>query len=137
MPVRDQLQEIRERVEKATPGPWVSRPYVAHWPEGGSDVESGDGVPITFGGQEGLDPSVPVPADAEFIARSRSDVPLLLDLLDEAVDALAGVIGAYDAWHTYMDRPSHPSEHVRRREFRAERDHARAFLAKFSEEGTR
>ena len=63
------LSSIRERVEKATPGPWTADLL----PEG---HESIDWVIIGAGGNLSSDMNRD---DAAFIAHARSDIPALLD----------------------------------------------------------
>jgi len=68
----DELAQMRERAENATPGPWdwTTPPR--------AELQNPDGVPIvrtaTIGWAD--------PPDAEFIARARTDVPRLLDALE-------------------------------------------------------
>jgi len=68
----DELAQMRERAEEATPGPWdwTTPPR--------AELQNPDGVPIvrtaTIGWAD--------PPDAEFIARARTDVPRLLDALE-------------------------------------------------------
>lgn len=66
------LAEIRERADKATPGPWTTNEF--------NDVLAGEiavaeSVPFEGGGVYQED-------DAEFIAHSREDVPYLLSVID-------------------------------------------------------
>ncbi len=81
---RERREEIRARAEKATPGPWVTGigkraddygdeyVYVA-------DTSPGlDGLFAEFADDTGTER-----ADADFIAHSRTDLPDLLDALEE------------------------------------------------------
>lgn len=121
-PVEDRIRQIRERVEKATKGPWrwircengegsddvlslVGSPddwqscphYCFGWPKGGSFRSRGplqtpghehNNAPTIIGGMGwhgsgdlNIDENG---ADADFLANSRSDIPFLLDQLEEA-----------------------------------------------------
>ena len=76
---RETLAEIQARAEKATPGPWED------W--GGVDA---NGVtrasgPITWDDHGG---EVFKPADADFIAHARTDVPVMAAALTAALHAL-------------------------------------------------
>jgi hypothetical protein len=80
----DRLQEIRERAEKATPGPWKAEFGGVYPPESAARLES-DLAGMAFlwplpGGNE---------EDAEFIAASRADVPYLLQLVTEQQNEIA------------------------------------------------
>jgi hypothetical protein len=71
----DMLREIEKRCAAATSGPWVS--YVE-----GRDHQSGSNI-IKTGAREGrrrgeLEILGASPADQDFIAHARQDVPLLL-----------------------------------------------------------
>lgn len=73
-PVEERLQQIKERVEKATKGPWEA--YYRVSPRGAHKnwhIGNEDGLcQITIHGKE---------ADYEFIAHSRADIPWLLTQL--------------------------------------------------------
>lgn len=83
------VKAIRERVDKATPGPWVSTGDAAPWSDKRREFAFGasilrDGVPIVEGGQQyESDEAVGVLGndDADFIAHAREDIPVLLDAL--------------------------------------------------------
>jgi len=68
------LEAIKARAEAATPGPWdwTTPPR--------AELQNPDGVPIvrtaTIGWAD--------PPDAEFIARAREDIPLLVQALEDA-----------------------------------------------------
>jgi hypothetical protein len=89
----DRLQEIRERAEKATPGPWKAEFGGVYPPESAARLES-DLAGMAFlwplpGGKE---------EDAEFIAASREDIPYLLQLVTEQqmkIQVLRGLIESY------------------------------------------
>jgi hypothetical protein len=71
-----QLEAIRQRVEKATPGPWKYSEGVGSYPatilsEKGEVVAAGDEY---YGMTEN---------DANFIAHARTDIPALLDHIAE------------------------------------------------------
>ena len=77
----ERVKEIRERLEKATPGPWC---YGA----GNSSVlcdvgiidHKGFGILVNCGRSSGSE----TPEDGDFIAHSRTDVPDLLAALKQA-----------------------------------------------------
>lgn len=73
--MRPDVGAIREREQKATPGPWESTPNdsVVMWHESDEDPEP---VRINIGTLH--------KGDAEFIAHARSDIPALLDALEAA-----------------------------------------------------
>jgi len=78
----DELKEIRERVEKATPGPW----WVWADDRGYMSVCRTEGKPlqVPMGCQ-----SVEVRrADAELMAQSRQDIPKLLSHIQEQADEI-------------------------------------------------
>lgn len=87
---KDRTTEIRAREEAATVGPWSwvnrdsARPYLAHGPQQGVL-----GCAALLG---------PEPADAEFIAHAREDIPFLLDQLEQARTDLAAAEEARQAW---------------------------------------
>jgi hypothetical protein len=90
----DQLAAIRERTEKATPGPW--------WVEGTSSLEvvtlAEDLTPgASFGPTH---PSVthdPTVDDAAFIAAARTDIPRLLDEVERLRTARSDALPLYEA----------------------------------------
>jgi len=70
-----ELQEIRERIESATGGPWVS--YVE-----GRDHTSGSDFIMTGEGEsrgEDIELTGATTADQDFIAHARQDVPRLIN----------------------------------------------------------
>jgi hypothetical protein len=87
------LREIRERAEKATPGPWVNFHDVIH-EDVDEDRNTGIAQAADYGPEAGKpesaivhmyswaqhDPTRLIP-NAEFIAHAREDVPWLLDAL--------------------------------------------------------
>jgi hypothetical protein len=78
------LEEIRERADAATPGPWESdilvdcgnRPVVLL-----PDPDNADAADLLFA----ADAPSATEADAEFIAHAREDVPRLLAVVDAAL----------------------------------------------------
>jgi len=81
------LQRIRDRANKATPGPWTAEDANPH-------KRFAFYIPAIMSA-----PSMPqydglTTEDAEFIAHSRTDVPRLLELVGEMATRL---IAAYDA----------------------------------------
>lgn len=75
-------QQIQDRVEKATPGPWHQGPHYK------SDVESPTGRVTECGTLRGERAK----KDAAFIAHARSDVPWLLSELGRIKSTLSGVL---------------------------------------------
>jgi hypothetical protein len=73
MSVSSRLQAIRDRAEKATPGPWVTEGDVVV-----RDNDDSDDRWITEAWEE------TGPHNAEFIAHARTDVPLLLAVVEAA-----------------------------------------------------
>lgn len=80
----DQLREMRDRADKATPGPWKSQNGDVvedriHWPE----------VACCYcGSDQAAMPVEPYPqskVDATFIAAARTDLPLLLDAYESVM----------------------------------------------------
>ena len=76
------LEEIRERVEKATEGPWEF--YDRYGDLGLVVVENSDADPITDTElrHPGMDHACVRRKDGDFIAHSRQDIPWLLGLVD-------------------------------------------------------
>ncbi|MEJ0004109.1 MAG: hypothetical protein WDN30_11995 [Pararobbsia sp.] len=66
----DELDAIRKRAEQATPGPWIS--FIE-----GRNCRCGSDFIQT--GSEDIELSGGPPADQDFIAHARMDVPRLLD----------------------------------------------------------
>lgn len=66
----EELEAIRERAEKATPGPWEAK-MVHPFMDGRGQYRVGPSMPGGFQGTV-------FPGDAEFIAHAREDVPKLL-----------------------------------------------------------
>lgn len=87
----EQLAEIAERAEKATPGPWRVRKSV--W-EGTRTVEGPRGFDDRVG--DTFNVLIDEPADADFIAHAREDIPRLLSTIrdrDKRIVALETKIG--------------------------------------------
>ena len=81
------IQEIRDRVDKATPGPWTAEDANPHKPH----KRFAFYIPAIMSA-----PSMPqydglAEEDAEFIAHSRADVPRLVELVGE----MAGVLESF------------------------------------------
>lgn len=81
------IQEIRDRVDKATPGPWTAEDANPHKPH----KRFAFYIPAIMSA-----PSMPqydglTEEDAEFIAHSRADVPRLIGLVGE----MAGVLESF------------------------------------------
>ena len=78
------LQEIRDRADKATPGPWEALDY--------SGVVTGTTCDVRY---------VPENPDAQFIAHARTDVPRLIALVGEMAERLEGAVAVLDDIVTY------------------------------------
>lgn len=102
------LQEIKNRAEAATAGPWTPQDY---------DTNPGDqGVAIIGGGELGsmeghlvayaltLSDEPQCVSDGDFIAHARADVPKLINALErvEAVALMAEQMLAYGAGGIHM-----------------------------------
>lgn len=84
----EKLQAIRERANNATPGPWEPTQESLTHPSG-YEIES----PDTYIAAEccGYTGSISSEADAVFISHARTDIPALLDHVDELTARLAAV----------------------------------------------
>ena len=80
----DELDAIRERAERATPGPWQASVVAQVHPSGRPAVASCH-MQISEGGRS---PLYDFKANAAFIAHAREDIPRLLADLDAARRAL-------------------------------------------------
>jgi len=70
------LAAIRERAEKATPGPLSVKVWYYHAPTYGSITDAaGDGIALVWHGDRAA-------ADAAFLAAARTDIPALLAHID-------------------------------------------------------
>lgn len=101
------LSEIRERAERATPGPWcwlgcyLMQHCMSKYNPGNQETNpyaTPCGYPIADDGSAGgeysetIDTSGP---DAYFIAHSRIDIPYLLAFIEEAREIISGVRGTF------------------------------------------
>ena len=82
------IQEIRDRADKATPGPWTPEDANPHKPHKRfafyiPEIMSAPSMPQ----YDGL-----TTEDAEFIAHSRTDVPRLVELVGEMAEALEAAL---------------------------------------------
>lgn len=91
----EELAAIKERLEKATPGPWESTDGDV-WIDtrecvccGRGSIHGCCGEPDVSGGQELLAQSNPT--DADFIAHARTDIPALLSHIAFLTSQLASV----------------------------------------------
>lgn len=73
---QSRIQEIAERCEKATPGPWRQCPHNKFRVE---EENKCSGEPLCCSSKY---------ADSGFIANSRSDIPFLLEQLTKAVEVI-------------------------------------------------
>lgn len=131
--VQDELAAIRERCEKADTAPWRL------WPDGWEE-ESGLRYITVLGG--GTPDSIDehcianvsnygqgdeqCEADAEFIAHARTDVPFLLDALEEAIGLLRPTTEELAAWEDSCEseRPREVADLI---------ENARAFLSRYTQ----
>lgn len=74
----DELEAVRERAEQATPGPWLRYGDIHY--EVYTTAYEDDAPAITHGSDN--------PADADFISNARTDIPKLLDHVDELSERL-------------------------------------------------
>lgn len=86
----NRLDEIEARANAATPGPWEVKPYDGWHKESDNEINSFVGPDATTIieqlGCDCCDVGLEVtPADAEFIAAARTDVPALLDALEKVL----------------------------------------------------
>jgi len=83
------LDEIEARANAATPGPWEWEGEAkAEWEEGANSLipSRRPDDPVLYGyGYDASGIEVKNPADAEFIAHARTDVPALLDALEKVL----------------------------------------------------
>ena len=104
------LEEIQARARTATPGPWEWSVERDHWDDCGPNLETVKRGEVFFDGSQGAAELVigswghdawglmVEPADAEFIANAREDVP-----------KLAGVVGAVMKLHWRQFHTNQPS----------------------------
>jgi hypothetical protein len=128
------LEEIRERAEKATPGPW--------------DIDGSDnqnwGIRSVAGDQPSIAPmagyrSKDTEADAEFIAHAREDVPALLARIEKLEAIAEAAEDAADALEKYLPLiEGHVAapHGLSSRDARAAINHVRAALAGLGGEDT-
>lgn len=82
----EELQAIRDRVAKASPGPWTTEPGAysgANWSLGySSDYDKDVTVYLTTDGVHASEMYGDAATDGEFIAHARTDIPALLKAID-------------------------------------------------------
>lgn len=86
----DRLTAIRNRAEKATPGPWAWQDFDSQFLESRTAIDRGFPVAVISASGMHTEGYVYVePADAAFIAAARDDIPWLLARIAqlEALDA--------------------------------------------------
>jgi hypothetical protein len=103
------LKAIRERAEKATPGPWhvfvCIRCDALHlWPGPCGKHD-------------------PTDADKEFIDAARSDIPALLEHIEELERELTAEYGLSPKWRAMQERARALEEALRRTEIWLSNDH--------------
>lgn len=97
------LQEIKERCEKATPGPWTGPRYAndsiyAKHHHGTERAVAKTFLQTCCAGNDEV--SFPYWENAEFIAHSREDIPWLVSQLEKAIElAKLATMGAVDNAH--------------------------------------
>ena len=81
------IAEIRDRCRRATPGPW------AHFADGYVERagDPGETIGVTCARRPDNGDPLPAPANAEFVAHARDDVPWLLDELERLRRALGRI----------------------------------------------
>jgi hypothetical protein len=119
----DRLQEIRERAEKATPGPWQHIEAADHF--GNAEMWNAysawcnehfqeeawwertplNGVVIqgVWHNDSTAGYTIPALLDEEFIAASREDIPYLLQLVTEQQREIEGLKGLVDSYSEELD----------------------------------
>lgn len=86
----ERIAEIRERCDKATPGPWEQCDNTA------------------FSEKLNVEPNIAFcqhSQDADFVAKARQDIPYLLDLLadkDREIEQLREVIAKWEKYTTFL-----------------------------------
>jgi len=85
------IQEIRDRVDKATPGPWTAEDANPHKPHKRfafyiPEIMSAPSMPQYDGLTE---------EDTDFIAHARTDVPRLVELVGEMAETLDEMAPSY------------------------------------------
>jgi len=106
MITNDELKAMKERLEKATPGPWKATTEVVTNVAGGRHSMgwevAGPCESITFGDGEYGYGAIPEQADAEFIAHSRTDMEKLI----AEVERLRERAEFFKAFTPYRDDPT-------------------------------
>jgi len=96
----EELQAIRERAEKATPGPW-------HFDADDMDIwcrNDGGSFPLTTTIAKALEDEDRY-FDFEFIAAAREDIPALVAEVERLREALEGMANTdHDDPHWYMEQ---------------------------------
>lgn len=86
MTIQTYISSVRDRIAKATPGPWIKRPLALH--EGGDGYEIVNVEEKTILDDQTYYPSAPDDLDGELIASAPTDLSLLCDALEVAIKAL-------------------------------------------------
>lgn len=76
---------IRERCEKATPGPWLAYQSIVRVRCNRKDIRGMKGAPVLLRAGQGIDLKLPdkdIFANVAFAAHARTDIPRLLAELD-------------------------------------------------------
>lgn len=86
------LEEIKERCEKATEGPWADyvyrdRLFVKHNPENNSVFDICTMTPQNYKLSD-LSEKYTYENDAKFIAHARTDVPMLLEVVESLIKTI-------------------------------------------------
>ena len=86
---KQQIEEIRARCDKATPGPWI---YPEPDDANSDDPYCREGYVIGPQAIQGLYETMSYePPDSRFIAHARQDIPALLDYIEELEAEIATV----------------------------------------------
>lgn len=91
------LQAIKERAAKATPGPWAGPRITDLWPPGWVGVYEGDGTGDVIPGSiigvtsHATDNEDLQDANAKFIAHAREDIPMLVEEVERLQEELEGI----------------------------------------------
>ena len=82
----EEIEAIRERCEKATPGPWHPDKYPEYiWGPKAQmvgDFQAEDLLPGAVMRMRGVGAKLPIKENADFIAHARTDIPKLLAEID-------------------------------------------------------
>jgi hypothetical protein len=99
------IAAIRERAEKATPGPLSVKAWRYHAPTYGAITDAaGDGIALVWSGDRAS-------ADAAFLAAARTDIPDLMAHID-ALTARVAELEAGQAWRPIETAPKDGAQFI-------------------------